>query len=344
VVLPNADRHSVLPDHVVLNHRRVRVRGERKHFFFFFFFFVLRLFSSSSSSRNETKTDTRPLFRRKQVISPFSVYFNSNLVFREYQLWRLITNFFFFGALGLDFIFHMFFLARYCRMLEEGTFRGKSADFFWMLMFGASLLTMIAPFVNVQFLGSSLTFMMVYVWGRKNENVNMSFLGLFSFTAPYLPWVLLAFSTFLGSSPVVDLLGCAVGHLYFFLWSVYPEMTGRRVVKTPKVVKFLFRENVGSDVNIRLAGRGFRGEDDEEQDERGVLRRAGVIFGQQRDEPRRANRESSSDSDEDEEQQEENDGSTRNTTTNSNEENNSLRRREIAASAAENRRREWYDE
>ena len=85
-----------------------------------------------------------------------------------------------------------------------------------MLAFGASLLTMIAPFVNVQFLGSSLTFMMVYVWGRKNENVNMSFLGLFSFTAPYLPWVLLAFSTFLGSSPVVDLLGCAVGHLYFF--------------------------------------------------------------------------------------------------------------------------------
>ncbi|CAL6384696.1 unnamed protein product [Bathycoccus prasinos] len=282
-----------------------------------------------------------------EVISPFSVYFNSNLVFREYQLWRLITNFFFFGALGLDFVFHMFFLARYCRMLEEGTFRGKSADFFWMLAFGASLLTMIAPFVNVQFLGSSLTFMMVYVWGRKNENVNMSFLGLFSFTAPYLPWVLLAFSTFLGSSPVVDLLGCAVGHLYFFLWSVYPEMTGRRVVKTPKVVKFLFRENAGnggSDVNIRLAGGGFGREDDEEGDERGVLRRAGVLFGQQRDEPRarRENRASSSDSDEDEER-EENAADDESNDIN-NEENNSLRRREIAAGAAENRRREWYDE
>jgi Derlin-2/3 len=284
---------------------------------------------------------------KKQVISPFSVYFNSNLVFREYQLWRLITNFFFFGALGLDFVFHMFFLARYCRMLEEGTFRGKSADFFWMLAFGASLLTMIAPFVNVQFLGSSLTFMMVYVWGRKNENVNMSFLGLFSFTAPYLPWVLLAFSTFLGSSPVVDLLGCAVGHLYFFLWSVYPEMTGRRVVKTPKVVKFLFRENAGnggSDVNIRLAGGGFGREDDEEGDERGVLRRAGVLFGQQRDEPRarRENRASSSDSDEDEEREENAEDDESNDI--NNEENNSLRRREIAAGAAENRRREWYDE
>jgi|TARA_Y100000746_G_scaffold214627_1_gene208082 hypothetical protein len=233
-------------------------------------------------------------------------------------------------------------------MLEEGTFRGKSADFFWMLAFGASLLTMIAPFVNVQFLGSSLTFMMVYVWGRKNENVNMSFLGLFSFTAPYLPWVLLAFSTFLGSSPVVDLLGCAVGHLYFFLWSVYPEMTGRRVVKTPKVVKFLFRENAGnggSDVNIRLAGGGFGREDDEEGDERGVLRRAGVLFGQQRDEPRarRENRASSSDSDEDEER-EENAVDDESNDINNEGENNSLRRREIAAGAAENRRREWYDE
>ena len=28
------------------------------------------------------------------------------------EVWRLITNFFFFGALGIDFLFHMFFLAR----------------------------------------------------------------------------------------------------------------------------------------------------------------------------------------------------------------------------------------
>ena len=38
---------------------------------------------------------------------------------------------------GLDFLFHMFFLARYCRLLEEGSFRGRTADFFYMLVFGA---------------------------------------------------------------------------------------------------------------------------------------------------------------------------------------------------------------
>ena len=56
---------------------------------------------------------------------------------------------------------------RYCRLLEEGPyFRGRSADFLTMVLFGAMLMLIIAPFSSVFFLGSSLTFMMVYVWGR----------------------------------------------------------------------------------------------------------------------------------------------------------------------------------
>lgn len=141
-------------------------------------------------------------------------------------------------------MFHMFFLVKYSKSLEEGSFRGRSADFLWMLLFGellpaggaiesplqehqrkamdsvclaaaaptlwalpalalccnppsasslwantglhterwialcfepfprraehhvlanagAGMLTLIAPWVNIQFLGSSLTFMMV---------------------------------------------------------------------------------------------------------------------------------------------------------------------------------------
>ncbi len=61
-----------------------------------------------------------------------------------------------------------------CHVLPErrtfaGSFRGRSADFLWMLLFGGALLTCIAPWVNIQFLGSSLTFMMVYVWGRRHQ-------------------------------------------------------------------------------------------------------------------------------------------------------------------------------
>lgn len=58
---------------------------------------------------------------------------------------------------------------------------------------------------------------MVYVWGRRNEHVRMSFLGLFPFTAPYLPWVLFSFSILLGNSATTDLIGIIVGHMYYFL-------------------------------------------------------------------------------------------------------------------------------
>jgi len=175
-----------------------------------------------------------------EVISPFTVYFNLKLITEKLQLWRLISSFLFFGNLGLDFLFHMFFLTRYCRLLEEGSFRSRTADFVYMLLFGGTLLLICASFAQIQFLGQSLTFMMVYVWARRNQHVNMSLLGLFNFTAPYLPWVLAIFSLVLGSSPVVDVIGMIAGHLYYFLEDIYPAMRGRRLLKTPGILKVIF--------------------------------------------------------------------------------------------------------
>jgi len=74
--------------------------------------------------------------------------------------------------IDLDFLFHMFFLGRYCKLLEENSFRGRTADFFYMLLFGASVLTGIVliggmipyvseSFARIIFLSNSLTFMMV---------------------------------------------------------------------------------------------------------------------------------------------------------------------------------------
>mmetsp|Transcript_30034 Transcript_30034/g.39515 ORF Transcript_30034/g.39515 Transcript_30034/m.39515 type:complete len:251 (+) Transcript_30034:96-848(+) len=180
------------------------------------------------------------------VISPFSLYFNFGLIFYKGQIWRLGTNFLYFGSFGLDFLFHMYFLVRYSRLLEEGDFRGRTADFAMMLLLGAILMTFAGPFVKVHFLGNSLTFMMVYVWGRRNEHVRMNFLGMIPFTAPYLPWVLLAFSVLLGNPPIIDIIGIVVGHLYFFFEYVFPEVARlrgwsvRKVIKTPAFLHQLF--------------------------------------------------------------------------------------------------------
>lgn len=62
----------------------------------------------------------------------------------------------------------------------------------------------------------------------------MNFLGVFNFTAPFMPWVLLGFSLLLsGSLPTADIIGIAVGHLYYYLKDMYPVLYGRDPLPTP---------------------------------------------------------------------------------------------------------------
>ncbi|XP_042771042.1 derlin-2 isoform X2 [Panthera leo] len=172
-----------------------------------------------------------------ELITPFQLYFNPELIFKHFQIWRLITNFLFFGPVGFNFLFNMIFLYRYCRMLEEGSFRGRTADFVFMFLFGGFLMTLFGLFVSLVFLGQAFTIMLVYVWSRRNPYVRMNFFGLLNFQAPFLPWVLMGFSLLLGNSVIVDLLGIAVGHIYFFLEDVFPNQPGGiRILKTPSVL------------------------------------------------------------------------------------------------------------
>ena len=35
-----------------------------------------------------------------EIITPLSLYLNTNLIYSKYQVWRLLTNFLFFGNFG----------------------------------------------------------------------------------------------------------------------------------------------------------------------------------------------------------------------------------------------------
>ncbi|KAL6541194.1 hypothetical protein OROMI_025077 [Orobanche minor] len=112
----------------------------------------------------------------------------------------------------------MFFLARYCKLLEENSFRGRTADFFYMLS-GATVLTGIVliggmipyvseSFAKITFLSNSIIFMMNIICVEQAEPIHShELLGPFHFHMAYLPWVLLGFSILVGASAWVDLLG-----------------------------------------------------------------------------------------------------------------------------------------
>ncbi|KAJ3292694.1 hypothetical protein HDU79_001153 [Rhizoclosmatium sp. JEL0117] len=208
------------------------------------------------------------------LVQPFQLHFSYDLVFKGHQYWRLVTSFLYFGGLSVDFIFHMFFLVRYSRTLEEGYFRGRTVDFAWMLMLSMAAIVTLTPIASpkpgsIPFLISPLTFTLIYLWSRKNPQMRMHFFGLFVISAAYLPWVFLGFSLIIhGVWPTGDLIGLLAGHTYYFLDEIWPRGGGAivrgvrmerpRIVRAPNFIKQLFRvdfvggRGVGNGVEIVL--------------------------------------------------------------------------------------------
>ena len=164
----------------------------------------------------------------------------------------------------MDFAFNMYFLIRHCRQLEEGDFRGKPSSFVLMIVFGVTCICALAPFIlnSHPFLGSALTFMMTYVWGRRNEDVRMSMFGILTFTAPYLPWVMVLFNFIVGNSIRMSMNGILVGHTYYVLQYVYPvlaEVRGwrvKRVMESPRWLKYICGERVDDNNEVLYRNDG----------------------------------------------------------------------------------------
>ncbi|EKM49527.1 uncharacterized protein PHACADRAFT_188623 [Phanerochaete carnosa HHB-10118-sp] len=183
-----------------------------------------------------------------QVVTPLQLYVSYKAAFTNMQLWRVFTNFFYFGSLSLDFVFHMFFFMRYSRMLEESSFANRKAEYVWLLIQSAVMLLALSPLVNLPFLSSPLAFVPIYLWSRRHPATPISLFGLITITAPYLPLALVGLAWILNGTwraAAGDLVGCAVGHVGWFLRDVWTrEMVGGPTwfSEAPDVLKRLFGE------------------------------------------------------------------------------------------------------
>ena len=156
-----------------------------------------------------------------ELVSPRLLYLDFDLVLGKLELWRLLTNFCFFGTFSLPFVFSMFFLVRYGKELETKRFEGRPADMLWFLAISGLLMTAIAYVLGDQpFLASSMLSVIVYLWSREYAEQVLSIFGLFNVQAFYFPWVLCAIRVLMGGSPVPDLMGIFAGHVYYFVEDV----------------------------------------------------------------------------------------------------------------------------
>ncbi|KAK0596735.1 hypothetical protein LWI29_018529 [Acer saccharum] len=185
-----------------------------------------------------------------QLYSPWYIALSYEDVIERFQVWRLVTNFFFLGEFSFPFAIRLIMIANYGVSLERGPFDKRTTDFVWMLIFGAFSLLVLAvvPLLWTPFMGSSLVYMILYVWSREFSNVPINIYGV---------------------SLKPGILGFVAGHLYYFLTVLHPLAGGKYLLKTPlwvhKIVAFW---GVGTQINspvqrnpyagVAFRGRGYR--------------------------------------------------------------------------------------
>ncbi|KAL4510111.1 hypothetical protein ABPG72_010304 [Tetrahymena utriculariae] len=172
-----------------------------------------------------------------EIVQPYNLYFNLKLIVFKFQGWRLLTDLFYFGEMKIVTLFKITLFCKFSSKLEDQTFRGNTAKYFYFLLVGALQLTVIASLFGLFNLSGSFETMILYLWCRRNKNAVFHIFGLIPIQAPYLAWFFILMQLFLNQSFISDLAGIIVGHVYYFFYDVYPKLplsTGANIMKTPR--------------------------------------------------------------------------------------------------------------
>eukprot|EP00937_MAST-01D_sp_MAST-1D-sp2_P000295 g295.t1 len=194
-----------------------------------------------------------------RVVSIGSLFLDFDAIFSKFQIWRLFTAATFFGKFSFQFLFQLFFMITYGSLYEKDPFElgpawAKSAHFAFMLLVNACVTLVVAYFMNLYFIGGILSFTVIYACSRRHPEANTGFMG-FSFKVKLLPWVLMALGILMGGDPTEDLIGIAVGHLFYFVIAEVPQAYGYHLLQTPE---FLINLIEGTDYTATPGGVAAR--------------------------------------------------------------------------------------
>lgn len=166
----------------------------------------------------------------------------------KFHFWRPVTGALFYPITpqtGFSYLINLYFLYSYSSRLEQSTFDGKPADFLFMIIFNWLVLVIIGFAANIFIIMDALILSVMYVWCQLNRDTIVSFWFGTQFKAIYLPWVLVGFNLIVKGGGFTEMLGIAVGHLYFFLMFKYPQdYSGAQLLNTPEILYKYFPNSV----------------------------------------------------------------------------------------------------
>jgi Derlin-2/3 len=188
-------------------------------------------------------TLTLPFLSRFGFISPYSLIHDwSMIIWPKFQLWRVFTPLFCSGF-GIQLLFTCYFRYQCMHQLElsASAYMYKPADLVFFLIFSTAMFNLVNTFIPLLVFEEALTMAIVYIWSQFFKDNIVTFLFGMRFPAPYFPWVLLLMDLLYEKSLIGSIVGLLVGHLYYFLYTIYPSTSGRSsILSTPMWLERLF--------------------------------------------------------------------------------------------------------
>lgn len=167
------------------------------------------------------------------AVSPYYILVDFDATFYRCQLWRIITAAFCLGKFGFPWLMALAMLVTYVKYHEETEFKGRRADFIWMMTLIITFLHLCAWIFDMKLVSFALTMSLCWIFCKRNPTVKLS-LYFFSFDANIFPWVLMAFHVVLGQSIIDDVVGIVAGHGFLFLKDMLPKTHGTDWIRTPQ--------------------------------------------------------------------------------------------------------------
>lgn len=164
------------------------------------------------------------------VVHPLQLAYSSTLIFEQKQHWRLFSNFFFIGKIGVDSFFTLMWLHTTSREIEEEYFMGRPLDYLLTILTGMGMLLGLRflgvveePFMSVMFSN-----VLMYLFSRLGPNNFVDILAIFQIRVRLLPVAFAVLTiAFNGLSKTKPLLfSHLVGHILWFFVDVFPRITG----------------------------------------------------------------------------------------------------------------------
>ena len=171
----------------------------------------------------------------------YYIFLDYQLVFNNYQIWRLFTNILFVGGFSSSFLFFLIMIYLRFKEVEQNSIVLRVYAKFIMMLFYLLLFLNIINICSYKIfdikpgftLAQQLLLAFIYIDSKREpqKTINLYFLPIKNALYPY---ALIAFNIVSGQGIYDNIVGIIAGNVYYFLEDVLPVQKNIKILKTPK--------------------------------------------------------------------------------------------------------------